>query len=126
MTCSATQSIAPQKKEWIASSQALLAMTWFDYQTAEGSKNDLPVGQFEQILLHHLLIGYLSAPFQLSEVCNTARQFFPASQSGRTKIQIENAMCSSSTQIRGDTECDKNERLITAMGSRLAITFSFR
>jgi hypothetical protein len=122
MTCSAKQSIAPQKKEWIASSQALLAMTWFDYQTAEGSKNDLSSGSSNR----SCSIIYLSAPFQLSEVCNTARQFFPASQSGRTKIQIENAICSSSTQIRGDTECDKNERLIMAMGSRLAIPFSFR
>jgi hypothetical protein len=60
------------------------------------------------------------------QIFATTRQNFSASQSRRTKIKIENAMCGTSPQHQGDTECDKNERRSMAMGNRLATPSSFR
>ncbi len=54
-----------------------------------------------------------------------SRRIFPRPHSRRTKIQIENAVCFRSTQIRGETECDKNEPRLRAMGRRLATLSSF-
>jgi hypothetical protein len=65
-------------------------------------------------------------PRSMCQMFATLRTNFLTSQSRRTKIKIENAFCFGSTQIKGRTECEKNERLLAATGNRLATRSSFK
>jgi hypothetical protein len=56
----------------------------------------------------------------------TLRTYFLTSQSRRTKIQIENAFCSGSTQIKGRTEVRKERTLIRGDGESAGYTFFFQ
>jgi hypothetical protein len=65
-------------------------------------------------------------PRSICQMFATLHTNFLTSQSRRTKIKIENAFCSGSTQIKGRTECEKNERRLAATENRLATRSSFK
>jgi hypothetical protein len=65
------------------------------------------------------------SPFQLSDVCNTTHQFFLRHNRAARKSKL--TMQSAPVRRKsGDIECEKNERRLMAMASRLATPSSFR
>ena len=62
----------------------------------------------------------------LCQMFATLRTNFLTSQSCRTKIEIENAFCPGSTQIKGRTEMRKERTLIRGDGESVGYTFFFQ
>ena len=69
---------------------------------------------------------FLTEPLSICQMFATLRTNFLTSQSRRTKIKIENAFCSGSTQIKGRTEMRKERTLIGGGGESVGYTFFFQ